>query len=186
MAEPPAVGPLPLAVAGEAEAEEEDGGGGVDAGAAFLKLGSLGLGLGAEKKEESDLDSLSDALFVETDVDDFGSFLGADLDDDEEEDEGAMACFFAGGADFDASGSDFRFLADYFVYNFGRVFGCLFLFFVAITGEAVHGVTTREPHHPDIPAHQKRSERPQRQHEKGKETFVSDQSIRIRRAKHEQ
>lgn len=122
------VGPLPLAMAAEADVE---GGCGAGAAAAFLKLGSFGLGLGAEKKEESVFDSLSEALFVEVEVDDFGSFLTADLVDDDEaaEEEDAMACFFAGGPDFDASGSDFRFLAEYLGHIFNRIFGCLFVCF---------------------------------------------------------
>lgn len=125
-----------------------EGGCGAGAAAAFLKLGSFGLGLGAEKNDESDFDSLSETLFVDVDVDDLGSFLTADLDDDDEaaEEEDARACFFVGGPDFDASGSDFRFLAEYLGDIFIIVFSvvCLFVFvFVFLKGVAVHGITNR-------------------------------------------
>lgn len=97
-------------VEGPADDKEVVGGG----TAAFLKLGSLGFGFGAEKKEESDFDSLTDdddeAVADEAEemaLEGSFSFLTMGFDDEE-----ATACFLAGGAAFAGGSSDFRFLAN--------------------------------------------------------------------------
>lgn len=69
---------------------------------AFLKLGSFGLGLGAEKKDESDLTSLT-SLAVAA----FTSFLTTVTFDDGPAD---VAAFLAGGTVLDAGASALRFL----------------------------------------------------------------------------
>jgi len=69
---------------------------------AFLKLGSFGFGFGAEKKDESDLASLTAARTTG-----LGSFFTAGLDDDVGV---ARAAFLTGGGAFRGGSFNFRFL----------------------------------------------------------------------------